>query len=307
MAMRSKLVMGSLTVLAAWAAPQRASACSYIHPCLMRPTLVLVGDVTARPLNACIAVQYAGAPWYGEPITPELAYVASDGTRIALAATDTLRVFCPTELLAADTDHVLVGPESTEGCGVGAEVELLTFHTGATLDTTPPSAPGTVEDVWCAHDVCDSSSCCGPYDVIAHQSMWDVATDDGAEVAYVVDGELRVFSTHRWSDGRRIQPIPVWVFDDEPHDVRAIDVAGNIGEPALHGAPCVPAPIEPDAGVPDAFSSARHDASTSVVDAAMPSGGGGGGCTVAARDDEPTHARVMLFVILGLVARRRRR
>ena len=310
MGMRTRFVlMGTTAVLAAWSAPQVARACSFIRPCEERPTLALVGDVTSRPLNACIGVQYAVVPWYREPlIAPELAYVAADGTRIALEAADTLRVYCPTEALAPDTDYVLVGPRrdtSDYDCRPLAEVELLAFHTGSAADTTPPSAPGLVEDVECFRDVCDSSACCGPYDVVAHRSVWSAATDDGAETAYLVDGELRVSSERRWSEGLAGQPTSVWIFETEPRDVRAIDVAGNIGEAAMHGEPCVPAPIEPDAGVPDAFTPSAPDASTGTTsDAAMSSGGGGGGCAIVSRE-RGGPVDLVVFVMLTLLARSR--
>ena len=310
MGMQTKLVMGWLAVLAVWGAPRPAEACSFIRPCAPRPTLALVGDVASRPLNACIGVQYAEVPWYSEPlIAPELAYVAADGTRIALEATDTGRVYCPTQALAPDTDYVLVGPErdtSDYDCRPLAEVELLAFHTGSAADTTPPSAPGLVEDVECFHDVCDSSSCCGPYDDVAHRSVWSAATDDGAETAYVVDGELRVDPQRRWSERSATQPTHVWVFDTEPRDVRAIDVAGNIGEAAMHGEPCVPAPIELDAGVPDAFTPSAPDAGVVTSPDAAMSSGGGGGCSVASRDDSGSRA-LMVVVGLALLARTRRR
>lgn len=311
MGMRTRFVlMGTTAVLAAWSAPQVARACSFIRPCEERPTLALVGDVTSRPLNACIGVQYAVVPWYREPlIAPELAYVAADGTRIALEAADTLRVYCPTEALAPDTDYVLVGPRrdtSDYDCQPLAEVELLAFHTGSAADTTPPSAPGLVEDVECFRDVCDSSACCGPYDVVAHRSVWSAATDDGAETAYVVDGELRVGSERRWSDGLGGRPTSVWVFEREPRDVRAIDVAGNVGEAAMHGERCVPAPIEPDAGLPDAFTSSALDAAVErMPDASMPSGRSGGGCSIAS-PTRRTSGALVLLVALALFARGRR-
>lgn len=310
MGMQTKLVMGSLAVLAAWGAPQIASACSYVAPCAAMPTLTLVGDVAARPLNACIGVRYAQLDWYREPIVAALAYVAVDGTRIPLAATETERVYCPTASLAPDADYVLVGPEldsSSTTCGGVDEVELLSFHTGSTADTTPPSAPGLVEDAECFRDVCDSSACCGPYDVIAHRSTWGDATDDGAEVAYVVDGVLRTFAISRWAEGLSDQPVPVPAYERlPPRDVRAIDVAGNIGDAAMHGEPCVPAPIEPDAGVPDAFTPSAPDASTGASPDAAMSSGAGGGCAIVSRVRGGS-VDLVGFVMLTLLARSRRR
>ncbi len=310
MGTRTFLFGTSAVVIATWMAPRPASACSFITACAETPTLALVGDVASRPLNACIGVRYAEVDWYREPVVPpELAYVASDGTRIALEATDVLRVYCPTQPLAPDTDYALVGPErdtSDYDCTPLAEIELLTFHTGTNADTTAPSAPGTVEDESCRRDVCDSSACCGPYDVIEHQSTWGVATDDGGEVAYAVDGELRTWTTRRWTNGGGGRG-SVWVFDREPREVRAIDVAGNLSEAALHGEPCVPEPLDPDGGVPDAFTPSAPDASIATsVDASMPSGGGsGGGCSIAS--SAPRTWLPFGLVFLLVVGCRRRR
>ena len=312
MGMQTKLVlMATTAALAAWSAPHVARACSNRLPCQERPTLALVGDVTSRPLNACIGVQYTAVLWDRETLTtPVLAYVAADGTRIMLAATDTLRVYCPTEPLAPDTDYVLVGPEidtSFGMCGRTTEVELLAFHTGTALDTVPPSAPGLVEDTRCRHAICRDGGCCGPYETVEHHSSWDAATDDGAEVAYVIDGELRTWTTRLWSNGGHRGSFLPWPYELPPRDVRAIDVAGNIGEAAMHGEPCVPAPIEPDAGPPDAFTSSTPDAAIETLpDASVPSGAGGGGCSIVSSERRVSGALV-LWVTLALLARDRRR
>lgn len=298
---RAFVLVGAMAIV--WAAPERASACSSLDPCVERPLLTLVGDVSSRPRNACVGVRYVEAELLDDPIAPELAYVAADGTRIALAAAETRRVFCPTSTLEPDTDYTLVGPRvdvASVECDVGEEMALLAFHTSATLDTTPPSAPGTIEDFSCSHEVCDSGACCGPYDIIEHLALWDAATDDGAAVAYAIDGELRTTTRRQWAERLSSQPTTVWVFEDQPHEVRAIDIAGNLSEPAMHGAPCVPAPIEPDAGVPE-----TPDAGATATDASMPSSGGGGGCSITARD-ERSSAWLLALVGVLLVRHRRR-
>lgn len=320
------------------ASPMRARACSLLPACQARPTLWLVGDVTARPRNACIGVQYTAAPTYPERVTPSLAYVASDGTHIALEATEVHRLYCPREPLAADTDYVLVGPEldaTWDACSVVGEVELLAFHTGSTLDTVPPSAPGTVEDVApCHRDECPTFTCCGPYDTLSHRSAWSAATDDGTEVAYVIDGELRADARRTWAESPPRPPYDI-LFEREPLDVRAVDVAGNVGPPATHGARCVGWPVVDagvidsgvidasviDAGVIDAGALARIDASSVLVDAsseeptsdanalatdahldASSPSEAAGGCSTT----RSSRASGVFLVLLGLVVRRRR-
>ncbi len=202
-----------LGLLAAWSLDgARAHACSFIPPCAAMPTIALVGDVTARPTNACIAVQYAESPVYPEPVVAELAYVAADGARTALAPTEVPRVYCPIAPLAPDTDHRLVASPVTDDtfdCVPAEEVELLAFHTGSGPDDAPPSRPGDVVGESCFRDVCDSSACCGPYDTVVHSSTWTPASDDAGEVAYVVNGALRLYPTIGWSESRPSQPTPV--------------------------------------------------------------------------------------------------
>ncbi|MFO0708919.1 MAG: hypothetical protein U0353_03720 [Sandaracinus sp.] len=306
------MALSGLGALAALAGEGVAHACSFVPPCDPLPTLGLVGDVTARPTNACIAVQYAPVPWYDESIVPELAYVAADGARIALTATEIPRVYCPAAPLAPDTDHRLVGPRvraDVGACMALEEVELLAFHTGAGPDESPPSRPGEiVDDAGCAREVCDSTACCGPYDTVVHTSSWAPATDDAGEVAYVVDGALRLASTMRWSETSAMQPTLVWVFDRQPHEVRAIDVAGHVSEPATTGPLCVPpANAPPDAGAVDApaldASAALPDA-RATDDASIASGHGGGCAAGATRSRAPLVALAALG--LALFGRRRR-
>jgi hypothetical protein len=248
-------------IWSAWAlTAERVQACSYLSPCGDMPVLALLGDVTARPTNACIAIQYASVPWYEEPEGVEAAYVAADGRRIALEATAVPRVYCPVEALLPDTDYVFVAPRRDGGCAAREEVELLSFHTGAGPDEVPPTAPGEVRDVRCEWSVCDSVACCGPYETVVHVTEWEPARDASGEVVYLLGGSLRMASTHRWAESGVIQPMPVAPFDlVRPDRVRAVDIAGHIGPDAVIGSRCDAGPsprdaaVEPDAGrTPDA-------------------------------------------------------
>lgn len=289
--------------------PSRAAACSYVPPCLETPVLGLVGDVTARPVNACIAVRHAGLPWSREPFVPELVYEAADGSRVPLVAGEVEGVYCPTSALAPDADHRLVrlGVADALGCGTLAETELLAFHTGLAPDDAPPSPPGDVlDDPSCYRDICESDGCCGPYDTVVHVSSWASATDDTGVVAYVVDGALRLENSLRWSESGPTQPTSApWPFDARPTEVRAIDIAGHVSEPAVRGPICVPAPSSADDGGPES-ADAGTDADASVASAdASTDGGRGGGCTVSRRATPAGPALAILGLALARRARRR--
>jgi hypothetical protein len=279
-------------VWAAWTlVPDTASACSYVNPCSEMPQLGLVGDVTARPTNACIAIRHA-LPWLEEPGV-SLAYVAADGHRIALEATDVPLVHCPSELLAADTDYRLVGPSVDRGCGLHEEVELLAFHTGTGPDETPPSAPGEVTDTRCDWRLCDSAACCGPYETVVHQTQWDAASDDSGVVVYLVGDQVRFGNAHEWAESGVIQPMPVVPHDLlRPDRVRAVDIAGHVGPDAVIGERCDAGPVPRDAAIdPDAATMPDAGAAdASAIDAAMAASGSGGGCSIH-------HARASSFVL----------
>ena len=306
MRLAARWTAATMGVWAAWTlGHDTARACSFVDPCSEMPQLGLVGDVTARPRNACIAVRHA-LPWLEEPDV-SLAYVAADGHRVALEATEVPLVHCPSELLAADTDYTLVGTAVDRGCALREEVELLAFHTGADPDATPPSAPGEVLDARCDWRLCDSTACCGPYETVLHQTQWDRAIDDSGVVVYLVGDEVRFGEVHEWAESGPIQPMPVTPFDLlRPYRVRAVDIAGHIGPDAPIGASCDPGPPPRDAAVdPDAATTldagGARDASA-AIDAGTFSGGG-----CAASNTRVSGSMTWLVALALVIARARSR
>lgn len=267
-------------------APRVAHACSSPSHCPYDPTATMIGDPALRPTNTCVVVDY-GVRGYAyemhrEVIEPGLAYVSTDGTRIALEATEWQRYFCPSMELAPDTDYALVGP-GFSSCEVDGEITLATFHTTASADETAPSTPGPIDDVSCHVERCDSSACCGPYVVTTYRSEWTASTDDLGAVAYVFGGQVRFGETHAWylGGGGRGPMFGFAGFAEAltPHEVRAIDGSGNTSAPAVEGRACTvvedDAAVDPDAGTAtDASISASADASVTDVDAGRASEGG---------------------------------
>jgi hypothetical protein len=299
-------------------APRLAHACSRPSDCPSEPRAILIGDPARRPTNTCVVVDYGllGLAFeaHREAIEGGLAYVAADGTRVALVPTEWHRYFCPSTELLPDTDYTLVGP-AYAGCTVDGETSLASFHTASTPDVAAPSTPGPIDDVSCAVVRCDSSACCGPYTVTTYRSEWAASTDDLGAVAYVFGGEVRFGETHDWYAGGGGYG-PMFGFAGAaqglvPHAVRAIDGSGNTSAPAVEGRECVvvedDAAVDPDAGPAiDAAIAPRGDAGAPDMDAGPASSGGGCSATHARSSSLATFVGAALVFALRRRARRAR-
>jgi MYXO-CTERM domain-containing protein len=303
--------------------PAPAAACSGPSYCAREPTVAMLGDLTARPTNACVFVDYGihllFAPEQRAVLEAGLSYVAADGSRVPLRPTDWRHFYCPESELAADSDYVLVGP-SWSGCGLEGETELATFRTGASADRVPPSAPGAVVDVApCVWDACDSSACCGPYLVLVHESEWAAATDDRDVVAYAYGGELRFATRTRWWNQSMVQYGPQFGYAGgteylDPHNVRAIDMGGNLSAAAPDRRDCAPPPRPSDAGMLDASSDRdasdadahRDDGGAPAIDGGAAAGSAGCRVTPGAGRGPLGTLALSMFVALAVVSRRRR-
>lgn len=217
--------------------------------------------------------------------------------------------------LAPHTTYELLGPSLDPECpGATPDVVLATFTTGETEDTTPPSRPVTTTSP-CVVDA-DPASTCGGYLAATVQATW-LATDDGAlAVAYA-------FGTPHGSRLSREHGVAAQIvqmsglsavvtFDPMPSagPVYAIDVAGNVSEPAaleidLH---CADGLSLCDGGVcsPDGGPTSDDGAAPSLDGGAgPPPGPSSGGCSLGGRSG--AFAPALALLVLSAVGARRRR
>jgi len=195
--------MSVLAAMSAWADP--VEACSPPIPSC-GGSVSLLGVLTNRPTNGCVLINNrvigdgwsssgdAGMPDAGAP-RGEFAFVGPDGTRVMLVPG---ALWCPATELLPRTEYVFVGPASVGGCLYGAEFEYGRFTTGDGPDITPPPMPEAPSAITCSDQTCNSSACCGPYEVTVFTASWSGVEDESGVVLYASDSGLRTSPSYRW-------------------------------------------------------------------------------------------------------------
>ena len=252
-ALRSSVCISLAAIAAALlvSAPGPTHACSVRGPGIFGRT-VWPAPGANPPINARFYVSYLlGGNSGGSaipPIGPDVALLDDDGTPVA-TSTEVVGshvIIRPTAALLPNrpykvTDHRLIPCEPTQGeCPLTAAPQVIaTFTTGAAADTEAPNFTGLTGATFLERTTCDSSACCGPYDLYSVEFSWSSGKDNtaggdlrynvyrregGALVVGLVEGltavGVQTCSGGFPSPGRLELPPGTYV-------VRAVDWAGN--------------------------------------------------------------------------------
>lgn len=322
--MHRALVLGVPIVVALFLRVSDARACSGFPPCPWTADVLPRDGATEVPTNVWIRVTTQGGEYW--PVaagTGELVLRVAGGAAIEvdLEATAiwpvTVRALTLREALTPDTTYELV-EMPVAGCSLDPTL-LSTFTTGSGPDHTPPSAP-VVPASGCAHDSCDESSCCGPYDGFVYSIVRTRGTDDttGADdmrEQLLGDGEVRLSSTRESRflvgvppNGRGGIPLP-----GRALAFRAVDLAGNLSDAVDSVLTCAPRPdggalLPRDGGGPtsrDGGAPTSRDGGTPSAPGSEP--GAPSGCSVMRGSTSPVAALAWVVggCLLSLTRRKR--
>lgn len=225
--------------------PSQSEACSGATPATASGVVPADG-ATGVPVNSRVFVTYSGAP-YAPAVMEAITLQPQGGGPVAatISSIDSgnpwihQRVLTPTSDLAPNTAYEVRGRVRQTGCTdcVAATPELLaTFTTGANRDETPPTFAGaTGVVVTGTYEVCDGTSCCGPYAGTRMQLQYTLPTDadfaglrlyrdDAASGPYAIVGPRGM----ALCQGQVISGFNGDFFVPEgTYYLRAVDLAGN--------------------------------------------------------------------------------
>jgi len=322
MGAKQTLWLVSAALVAMW--PSAGEACSLERG--RCGSVVWIGPTVERPTNACVLITPATegdlgflTPDAGPPdsgvATAEFAFVANDGTRVALVPG---ALWCPEYELAAHTEYAFVGPATVDGCAVGGEYEYERFTTGAGPDTTPPPMPEAPIAIDCRREVCENGACCGPYSITIFDATWEPVEDESGVVLYASARGLQAGLSYRWfrENGGYVMTRSLHGGRIAPGSVTAIDIANNQSAASPLTVDCPP-PVDAgsaldaattfDAGLDAATTLDMGPApdATAAPDAGLPTSASGGGCSASANNSGLLSALVL--ALAALVHRKRTR
>lgn len=168
---------------------------------------------------------------------------AADGSEVRLRRESITDLFMADAALEPLTEYVLYDVGDPSSCGVtdrAIEIEVARFTTDTGPDLVPP-APPTVSGVSaCSTNRCDSSSCCGPYELTSYRLLFTESPD--ADVVHYVrtDGLPLSMQFGRWQASIGY-PLDVGSAAGPPDlSIRSVDRAGNlsVASPPIDASRC---------------------------------------------------------------------
>jgi hypothetical protein len=331
------VVLGAVALISV--PTRRAAACSHGGAYIERTFVQPADGATGVPTNAEIRIGYYSGAFASEAPPEDLilqlpggAVVQIDVELVELGEFNHFALVArPRTALSPFTTYELLDRVLEETSLRETHEVFATFTTGEGPDLVAPTFGGIVSAREPSSlDVCDTSSCCGPYTAVHFSLSWEPATDDGPRewVRYDIYRGSAFVTSVAGLDAVGDQVCSGWYMYGPYGDfdggggrmsVRAVDIAGNVGESDAFidvSANCIEPP-PPDAGIEDAGPIVLPDGASgsdggAAVDGGPPGprrgggAGGDGGCAVAGARSR-IGAGVIASVLLVVIARRRRR
>lgn len=303
----------SAALFASFCYARQARACSPALPQVEVGDLLPAPDSTDVPVNTRVIIRYDAYSYYPVDLTDiELFLTGGDPVAIEVTAYDRgLVIATPQTALSPNTTYQVFVPTlacDTSGCMAGERVLAGAFTTGTATDLMAPPVPAGFSEVRSSGVACESDGCCGPFERVEIQVMWDPAPESSLRYLVYKDNvddppSARLASSGLagsvyCSGGSPFGP-PI---DNGTYYVRSIDLAGNLSAPSE--------PITIAVDCDDYFGSEPADAGIALD--AMPGvggadAGGGGGCSAAGSDSSTTWPVIIFSLAFIVIPRRQRR